>query len=62
MVVIKHCHKCGAVPELIRVGDLKEYFIVKCPECYHTEAKYDEASITERDAIRIWNKRSKNHD
>ena len=59
MVVINRCRKCGSVPELIKVGDYKEYFIVKCPKCHHTEANYDEASTTERGAIRIWNKRSR---
>lgn len=59
MRAIHHCIKCGSVPEIIRVGDNKEYFTVHCPKCYWNPAPSNEATLTITGAIRFWNKACK---
>lgn len=56
-----YCCKCGGAPEIIRVGDQKEYFLVRCSKCYHSTNKYDEASLTESHALRVWYRVNREH-
>ena len=56
MAELKRC-PCGAMPVARRVGDRKEYFVFRCPECGYVAAKLDEARITIWGAKRVWNRR-----
>ena len=56
MLKVRRCKKCGGIPVVNRVGDDKNYFIIRCSSCQYTSANYDEASLTVKSAVRIWNK------
>jgi len=47
--------KCGCDPLLFRVGDSKQYYLLKCPACYRMVDNYDDASPTLDAAISKWN-------
>lgn len=53
---VELCRKCGSPPEVVHVGDDKQYRICRCSKCGWTPAKTNEAASTLREAIRIWNK------
>ncbi len=50
------CPKCGSSPEIVNVGDSKQYRIYRCSKCGWTPIKPNEAFLTLRGAIRAWNK------
>lgn len=50
------CRKCGSPPEIVHVGDNKQYRICKCSKCGWIPIKPNEACLTLRGAIRAWNK------
>lgn len=54
---LKLCPVCKSYPKIIRVGDWKQFFTVKCINCGKIVANYWEAGRTEKEAIKIWNKR-----
>ena len=56
MLKVRRCKKCGGIPVVNRVGDDKNYFVIRCSSCHYTPAQYDEASLTVKSAVRIWNK------
>lgn len=56
MNAVKICRRCGGKPELIRVGDMKEFYVYRCKSCLSIPAKSYEGKITERAARRIWNR------
>lgn len=57
---IKLCPVCKNNPEIIRVGDNKQFFTVKCVNCGKIVANCWEAGRTEKEAAEIWNKGIKN--
>lgn len=63
---IEPCILCGKQfwdkmqPQIISVGDYKNYFIVMCPKCRLT-VYLDEARPTEEQAIELWNDRMRYH-
>ena len=56
MDAVKICRKCAGKPELISVGDMKQFYVYRCKSCLSTPVKGDEARLTERAARRIWNR------
>ena len=50
---------CGGFPETILVGDRKHGFIVRCPCCKYTAARFDELRLTKRGAVKLWNEKIK---
>lgn len=56
---IEPCPKCSCKPMYVRVGDNKQYAILRCPYCGYVPAKLDEARSTRRGAIKVWNKATK---
>lgn len=56
------CPLCSTnSPETILVGDRKQGFIVRCSCCKYTAARFDELRFTKTGAIRLWNKKIKEH-
>lgn len=58
LFISRTCPFCGGVPRLSRCGDQKEFWVVQCSECYLTPVDYDEAKVTQNDAIKIYNKKA----
>lgn len=56
---MKPCKYCGGKPELVRVGDYKDFFAYQCSLCGNFHAKRSEARRTPFGAKRVWNKRAK---
>lgn len=52
---IEHCPLCSHEAKLVRVGDNKDLFIVRCSECGLELAPWDMAKVIEGDAIYLWN-------
>ncbi len=59
MSELKPCKYCGGEPELVRVGDNKEYLAYRCSKCGNFHARRSEARRTPFAAKRVWNKRAK---
>lgn len=57
---LKPCKRCGGQAELVRVGDMKQYFVYRCSSCNEYHERFWEASLTPWGAKRIWNRRSDN--
>ena len=55
---LRNCAFCGGVPRLSRCGDQKEFLVYNCANCYETPVRYNEARVTEKEARKIWNKRT----
>ena len=53
---LRNC-KCGNTPNVVKVGDRKTLFVVKCNKCGLILANYHEASNLPTGAIRLWNNR-----
>lgn len=47
--------KCGCDPLLFRVGDDKQYYLLRCPVCYMSTDDDDDANTTLESAIDKWN-------
>lgn len=62
MSELKPCKYCGGKPELVNVGDWKQYYAYRCSNCHQYHAKHSEAALTKWGAKRVWNKRSNNND
>lgn len=58
LLVPRKCPFCGGVPRISRCGDQKEFWVVQCSECYETPVDFDEAKVSQYQAIRIYNKRA----
>lgn len=58
MPELKPCRKCKSAPVYRQVGDMKQYWMVICPQCGNHEADHSEASVSKFGARRIWNKRA----
>ena len=56
MIKVRRCKRCAGIPTINRVGDNKEYLILKCYSCGYTSVKPNEASKTVKSAVRNWNK------
>lgn len=58
---IEHCPLCRHEAKVVRVGDQKNLFIVRCsnPDCMLEMAAMDESKAYEGDAIYLWNTRVK---
>lgn len=54
---LKLCPFCGGEPELRRVGDNKQYNVYFCSQCGQTPVRCGEATMTQRGARKMWNKR-----
>lgn len=52
------CPKCGGVPTYKRVGDNRNFIVAICSECGYCPAKSGDARNTEKEALKIWNKRT----
>lgn len=57
---LKLCPVCKKYPQIIKVGDWKQFFAVKCTNCGKVIANCWEAGRTKKEAAEIWNKRIKN--
>lgn len=57
---IKICPVCNGSPKIVRVGDWKQFFAVRCNDCGKVIANSWEAGRTEKEAVKIWNKGIKN--
>lgn len=60
MMELKKCPNCKSIPKIIRIGDWKQFFVVKCISCGKVVANSWEAGRTEKEAVKIWNKGIKN--
>ena len=54
---VEPCPFCKSYPEEIQVGDQKNLWVSRCPECGFIPAYYDEAQPTSKRALRLWNKK-----
>lgn len=52
------CPFCGGKPRLAKCGDQKEFWVVQCSECYETPVDFDEAKVSQDNAIKIYNERA----
>lgn len=57
---LKLCPACNGSPKIIKVGDDKQFFAVRCNDCGKFVANCWEAGRTEKEAAGIWNKGIKN--
>ena len=56
--VPRACPFCGGKPRLAKCGDQKEFWVVQCSECYETPVDFEEAKVSQDNAIKIYNKRA----
>lgn len=56
MKELSPCPYCGGQPELVRVGDDKQYVIYRCSQCHKTPVKNGDARLTPCGARRMWNR------
>lgn len=55
---LKPCKYCGGKPQLIPVGDFREYYAYRCSNCGEYHAQFGEARCTIRGAKKVWNRRA----
>lgn len=57
---LKPCKYCGGKPQLIPVGDFREYYAYRCSNCGKYHAQFGEARCTIKGAKKVWNRRADN--
>ena len=56
---LENCAFCKGIPRLSRCGDQKELLVYQCSKCYETPVRMGEARVSEKEARKVWNKRTK---
>ena len=56
--LLQNCAFCKGVPMFTYCGDHKQFLVYRCSQCHKTPVRMYEAKLSEKQARRVWNKRT----
>jgi hypothetical protein len=57
-ITARPCPFCGGIPKVSRCGDHRDFWYVRCTECFETPIDWGDAKVSPDQAVKIYNKRA----